>query len=65
MNNIDTLFSVVEYIRSFPANSYCETYLLIFKDLSSLKAYSTKGEISCVVMKSGIVGMIQEEVGAA
>lgn len=47
MNKVDTLLSVVEHIRSFPADFIVKHNLPIFKDFSPSKAYSTKEGIWC------------------
>lgn len=48
MSKIDnTLLSVVEYIRSFPANVTEKHNLPVFKDFFPPKVYSAKEEISC------------------
>lgn len=47
MNKVETLLSIVEHIRSFPANFIVKHNLPIFKGFFPPKVYSTKEEISC------------------
>lgn len=65
VNSVDTLslqWSILDHYQQIFIVKHISLYSRTF---IPPKAYSTKGEISCVVLKSGIVGVVQGEVGAA